>query len=297
VKVLLAGGSGFLGTAWREHLTREGHEVVRLVRREAQSADESSWDPYAGHVDPAVVEQTDVVATLSGAPLYRWPLTESYKRTFMSSRVATAQTLAEAVASSDRRPALVCQSGVNGYGDRGEARITELTPFDADTFMARVTRAWEQATVAASEAGCRVVVMRSGVALSRRGGALRPLTLLFKVGLGGRVGDGSQFFPTISLTDWVRAATHLSTHPSSRGAYNVVAPDPPTNAEFARRLAGQLHRPAVVPAPAWPIRVLAGDILRELLLTSSRLEPERLVAEGFGFEHPTLEAQLADALG
>lgn len=295
MRFVLAGVSGFLGTAWRDHLAREGHEVVRLVRGEALSASESHWDPYAGEVDPAVIESADVVANLAGAPLAHWPFTESYKRTFTESRVATTRTLAEAVAASDRKPAFLAQNGVAGYGDRGDAPLTEESAFDADTFMGRVSRAWQDAATPASDAGARVVVMRTSVILDRRGGALKPLLPLFKAGLGGPVGAGTQYFSTISMRDWVRTATHLGTDQESVGVYNVSAPNATTNAEFGQELGRMLHRPSVLPVPSWAIRKVVGDISSELL-NSTRVEPARLLAEGFEFEHPTLNARLAAAL-
>jgi uncharacterized protein len=295
MRFVLAGVSGFLGTAWRDHLAREGHEVVRLVRGEALSASESRWDPYAGHVDRQLVESADVVGTLSGAPLAHWPWTASYKRTFTESRVASTRTLAEAVAASDRKPAFVAQNGIAGYGDRGDAPLTEESAFDADTFMGRVTRAWQDATTPAVEAGARTVVMRTGVVLDRRGGAMKPLLPLFKAGLGGPVGDGSQYFSTISMPDWIRAATHLAVDDDASGVYNVSAPNATTNAEFGKELGRMLHRPSVLPAPSWAIRKVVGDVSSELL-NSTRVEPARLLEEGFAFEHPTLNERLAAAL-
>ena len=295
MKLVLAGASGFLGTAWRDHLAREGHEVVRLVRGEPLSANESRWDPYTGTVDRAVIEDADVVATLSGAPLVHWPWTESYKRTFTASRVTTTRTLAEAVAASDRKPAFVAQNGIAGYGDRGDAPLTEESAFDADTFMGRLTRAWQDATAPASEAGARVAVMRSGIVLDRRGGPIKPLSLIYKAGLGGRVGPGTQYFSTISMTDWLRAATRLATHDECSGVYNVSAPNATTYAEFGKELGRALHRPSVVPVPAWPIRAGIRPIASELL-NSTRVEPARLLADGFEFEHPTLPERLASAL-
>ena len=295
MRFVLAGVSGFLGTAWRDHLAREGHEVVRLVRGEELSASESRWDPYSGHVDRALVESADVVGTLSGAPLAHWPWTASYKRTFTESRVATTRTLAEAVAASDRKPAFVAQNGIAGYGDRGDAPLTEESAFDADTFMGRVTRAWQDATTPAVEAGVRTVVMRSGVVLDRHGGAMKPLLPLFKAGLGGPVGDGSQYFSTISMPDWLRAATHLAVDDDASGVYNVSAPNATTNADFGKELGRMLHRPAVLPAPSWAIRRVVGDVSSELL-NSTRVEPARLLEEGFVFEHPTLNERLAAAL-
>jgi uncharacterized protein (TIGR01777 family) len=295
MKLVLAGVSGFLGTAWRDHLAREGHEVVRLVRGEPLSASESRWDPYTGTVDRAVIEGADVVGTLSGAPLAHWPWTESYKRTFTASRVATTRTLAEAVAASDRKPAFVAQNGIAGYGDRGDAPLTEESAFDADTFMGRITRAWQDATAPASESGARVAVMRTAIVLDRRGGPIKPLMLVYKAGLGGPVGPGTQYLSTISMTDWVRAATRLATHDECSGVYNLSAPNATTNAEFGRQLGRMLHRPSVLPVPSWPVRAAVRPIASELL-NSTRVEPARLLAEGFEFEHPTLDERLAAAL-
>ena len=162
---MLAGASGFLGQAWAAHLTAHDHEVVRLVRSEPTGPDESRWDPYAGTLDVSLIESAVVVANLAGAPLAHWPWTESYKRTFLDSRVVTTRVLAEAVAASDRKPVLVAQDGVAGYGDRGSEVITEETPTDASTFIADVTRRWQAATDPAVEAGARVVVLRTGVVL------------------------------------------------------------------------------------------------------------------------------------
>jgi uncharacterized protein len=295
MRIVMAGASGLLGTAWRDHLAREGHEVVRLVRGEPMSAYESHWDPYAGQVDRTVIEGADVVANLAGAPLAHWPWTEAYKRTFVDSRVATTRTLAEAIAGSDRKPAFLAQNGVAGYGDQGDVPVTEESASDADTFMGGVTRVWQDAAGPAADAGARVAVMRTSVVLDRRGGALKPLLLVFKAGLGGPVGSGDQYFSTISMSDWVRAATFLATTDTARGVYNLSAPQPTTNAEFARELARMLHRPAVVPVPAWPIRKVVGTVSSELL-GSTRVEPARLLAEGFEFEHPTLNSRLAAAL-
>jgi uncharacterized protein len=296
MRIVLAGGSGFLGTAWRDHLARGGHQVLRLVRGEALTASESRWDPHAGKVDRAVIEDADVVACLSGAPLAHWPWTERYKRTFVDSRVATTRTLSEAIAASDRKPALLAQNGIAGYGDKGDAVLTEEAANDADTFVGGVTRVWQAATEPAENARARVVVMRSGVVLDRRGGPVKLLRPVFKAGLGGPVGSGDQYFSTISLLDWLRAATHLATTATAGGIYNVSAPNPTTNREFSKRLGKLLHRPAVVPVPAFALNTLAGTVSSELL-NSARVEPARLLAEGFSFDHPTLDDRLVAALG
>ena len=295
MRVVLAGASGFLGTAWRDHLAREGHEVVRLVRGEAMSRSESSWDPYAGEVDAAVIESADVVACLSGANLAHFPWNESYRRTFLTSRTATTRTLAAAIAASDRKPVFLAQNGIAGYGDHGDAVITEDTPNDADTFIGSVTREWQSATTPAADAGARVVVMRSGVVLDRRGGALKPMLLPFRLGLGGPIGDGRQYFATISLVDWLRAATWLAGNDQARGVYNLTAPQQATNDELTRTLARLLHRPARMRVPAAAVRTAVRDVASEVL-GSQRVEPRRLLAEGFTFEHPTLEERLRSAL-
>lgn len=295
MRIVVAGASGFLGQAWREHLARGGHDVVRLVRGEAVSSHESSWDPYQSRVDQDVVDSADVVANLAGAPIGHWPWTASYKRTLHDSRVATTRTLAEAVAASPSKPAFLAQNGIAAYGDRGDEVLTEDSSTPAETTLGRISLDWQEATRPAEEAGARVCVMRSSVVLHRSGGALKPLILLFRAGLGGPLGDGRQYFATISLNDWVRAATHLVTDESARGVYNVTGPQPTTNAEFTRQLGRMLNRPTLVRAPAWPMRKVLGELSHELL-GSARVEPARLLQEGFAFEQPTLNEQLASAL-
>ncbi len=295
MRYVIAGASGFLGHPLRDHLARTGHEVVRLVRGEPMSRQESRWDPYSGQVDQSVIEAADVVVNLAGAPVTHWPFTKGYQRTFTASRVATTRTLAEAVAKSTRKPALLAQNGTAGYGDHGDRVVTEESPTDADTFMGGVTRAWEQAADPAREAGGRVVIARSGPILHQRGGAFRLIKLVFSAGLGAPVGSGDQYFPTMSLRDWVRATVRLAEDEQASGAYNLVGPDTTTNAEFGRALAQMLHRPFVMRVPGWPVDKLLGPISSEVL-GSCRVEPRRLLEEGFGFDDPTVNARLAAAL-
>lgn len=295
MRFVLAGASGFLGTAWRDHLAQQGHEVVRLVRGDVMSANESSWDPMRDQVDQAVIESADVVACLSGANIAHFPWSPSYRRTFVDSRVKTTATLARAIARSERKPAFLAQNGISGYGDRGDAASTEDTPTDAEGFMAQLTRDWEAATEPAAEAGARVVVMRSAVVLDKRGGALKPLLLAFKAGVGGPLGSGDQYFPTISLTDWLRAATWLAENDDARGAYNLAGPNQATNKEFGRVLGHMVHRPAFFRVPSAAIKLALRDASSDII-GSLRVEPRRLPEEGFEFAHPTLESRLAAAL-
>jgi uncharacterized protein (TIGR01777 family) len=295
MRFVVAGASGFLGTALRDHVARDGHEVVRLVRGEPVSPQESRWDPSLGQVDQEVVERADVVVNLAGAPIAHWPWTESYQRKLLDSRVATTGTLARAVAAAATKPVLLAQNGIAGYGDRGDEVLTEDSSTDAPTALGKITRAWEDATQPARGAGARVCVMRTSVVLDRRGGALKTMLLPFRLGLGGPLGSGEQYFATISLTDWLRAVSHLAGNEGSEGAYNLAGPNTTTNREFTRELGRLLNRPTVLPAPARPIRMVLGELSNELL-GSARVEPARLRDEGFAFEHTTVGSRLEAGL-
>jgi uncharacterized protein len=296
MRFVVAGASGFLGGAWARALAEHGHEVVRLVRREPTGPDEVRWDPAQGHVDRGVVESADVVANLAGAPLVHVPWNDAYRRAFTASRVDTTLTLAEAVARSERKPVLLAQSGVAAYGDHGSAVLTEESPVDAATFMGDVVRRWEAATEPARDAGARVALMRTSVVLDRSGGALPTMLLPFRLGLGGKIGNGRQYFATISLDDWLGAATFLAYNELS-GPFNLTGPEPSTNAEFTRALGEALRRPAVLRVPTLPLRAsaLVGPIGAELL-ASQRLEPARLQEAGYAFAHNDIHDRLAAAL-
>lgn len=294
MKFVLAGASGFLGTAWSGHLRASGHEVIRLVRRQAQVG-ESQWDPYAGKVDLDLVESADVVANLAGAALPKVPFSAAYRQTFRDSRVVTTRTLADAIAAVSEKPVLIAQNGTASYGDRGDDWITETTPTDSEAFLARVSREWAEATRPAEDAGARVVVLRTSVVLDRKSLTLRVMRVPFLLGLGGPIGSGEQFFPTISLTDWLRAATFLAESDSAGGAYNVGAPQPKRQKDFAKDLAAALHRPSFMRVPAWPLEKVLGPAAPEVF-NSQRVKPARLLEAGFTFEHPTVEEQLTAAL-
>ncbi len=297
MQILIAGASGFLGRAWCESLAGQGHKVVRLVRSEPTAADEVRWDPARGKVDQAAVDAADVVANLAGAPLVHFPWTDSYRREFTASRVDTTRTLAEAAARSEHKPVLLAQSGIAGYGDRGSDVITEDTPVDAQTFMGEVVRKWEAASEPAVAAGCRVVTMRTSVVLDRRGGALQSMLLPFKLGLGGPIGNGRQYFATISLTDWIGAASYLALNDELSGPFNLTGPDPSTNAEFTEELGRQLGRPTFLKVPAFPLRQsgIVGPFGGEVL-ASQRVEPHRLLEAGYAFAHNDIADRLSAAL-
>lgn len=295
MRFLIAGSSGFLGTALRSSLAADGHDVVRLVRGEARGPGELSWDPYAGRLDADAVETADVVVNLAGRPLLGNPHSRTYRRELHESRVATTTVLAEAIAASDRKPAFLAQSGTAYYGERGDEVLAEDAGTAKGSILTEVARDWEAAARPAAEAGARVCVMRTGPVLHRSGGALQPILMLFKAGLGGRLGSGRQYFPISSLQDWVRAAVFLATNEASSGAYNMVAPEPPTNAEFTKALGTALGRPTILPVPGFAIRLAAGPVAPELL-GSMRCVPDRLQADGFRFHHPAVDAVLRAAL-
>jgi uncharacterized protein len=296
MRFVLAGASGFLGSALRDHLARDGHDVVRLVRGEAVSQEESHWDAYHGVLDQQVIENADVVVNLAGASFVKWPLTEAYKKQFVASRVVTTRVLAEAIARAERKPAFLAQNGTAFYGDRGDEVLTEDSPAGNDgTFLNGITKQWQAAADPAVAAGARVCVLRTSAVLHKSGGAFYPLHLAFRAGLGGPFGTGEQYFPTISLTDWLRAAAFLASNQDASGVYNMTGPDPTTNNEFTRELGRMLHRPTFFRVPRGPLRKVFPELSPEML-SSIRAEPARLLEAGFLFEHPTLNTRLAAAL-
>jgi uncharacterized protein (TIGR01777 family) len=294
MKYVLAGASGFLGTALARDLSAAGHQVRRLVRRTPSSADEIGWDPSRGTLDPATLDDPDVLVNLAGASIGR-PWTPTYRRILRESRVSTTSTLAEAAAQLDRPPVLITQSGIGGYGlDCGDRVLTEDSEL-GDGFLSEVVRLWEGALEPAEKAGCRVASLRTGVVLDRRAPAFQLMTLPFKLGLGGRLGSGTQYFPVVSLTDWLRALRHVAETDGLSGPVNVTLPVPATNEEFTQALATALHRPAFIPVPAFALKTALGEFAWELL-GSKRALPTRLQSHNFTFHHPTITTTLSAAL-
>ena len=305
MRVLMAGASGFLGTKLTERLHGDGHEVVRLVRRPARAPDEISWDPAGGRLDPAAVSTVDAVVNLAGTPLGMRigrvqlpvrPWTRRYRREFDSARIDTTATLARAIVAAGPRPAVWLNSSAAGwYGDTGDTEVDETSPGRPDGYLTENARKWEAATAPAAEAGVRVVLLRTGFPLHRDGGYLGPQLLAFRLGLGGKVGNGRQWQPWISLTDWVEAAVFLLHRDDISGPVNMVGPTPVTNAEFTRTLCELLRRPALMPLPAPLLKVLVGEFGRDAV-TSKRLVPGVLNRAGFTFTHPDVRSALRAAL-
>lgn len=297
VLILLSGASGFLGTSLVHHLAADGHGIRRLVRRQSGQAEEVRWDPYQGNLPPDALDGVDAVVNLSGAPIAHWPWTPSYRTTLLESRTATTRTLVSAITALDGPlPALVNGSATGYYGkDRGDEELDESSA-PGEGFLADVVKQWESATGPAADAGARVVLLRTSPVLDRRGGALKIMKVPFTFGVGGRLGDGRQWFPSIGLEDWVSAVTRAITDASMSGPYNLVAPEPATNADLTAQLGKRLHRPTVMRVPAFALKTVLGELSAQLL-GSLKVRPRRLQEAGFVFNNPDLESELGAALG
>ncbi len=299
MRVLISGASGLIGTNLSEHLLSHDHEVVRLVRSEPRAAEERYWNPAAGEIDRGAFDGVDAVVNLSGAGIgdRRW--TDRRKREIRDSRIATTALLAETIAGLSTPPAVfVSQSAIGFYGERGDEILTEDSgPGALDDFLTGVTVDWEQAATPARDAGVRVVHPRTGLVLAAGTQLLGRLVPIFRVGGGGTLGDGSQWWSWISVEDEIRALAHLL-EGDLAGPVNLVAPHPVTNAEFTRVLADILNRPALVKVPRFALNLVLGEEAAEALgFGSTRVLPDRLVQSGFEFCHPTLESALRSLLG
>lgn len=296
MKILVTGASGLVGTALTAALEKEGHEVVALVRRAPRSASEIRWDPASGIPDPAAVEGADAVVHLAGENIAEGRWTAAKMERIRASRVQGTRTLCEALARLERKPSvLVCASAIGFYGDRGDEVLDEDSA-PGRGFLTDVCREWEAACEPAREAGVRVVSLRTGVVLARDGGALAKMLLPFKLGLGGKIGDGKQYMSWIALDDLVRAVEHAIEHAELEGPVNGTAPGAVTNLEYTKTLGRVLSRPTIAPMPAFAARLAFGKMADALLLSSARVVPKRLEETGFRFEEPQLEGALRRVL-
>jgi uncharacterized protein (TIGR01777 family) len=293
VKVAVTGSSGLIGSELVPALERAGHEVVRLVRREPAGAGEVRWDPSAGTIDAAALAGIDAAVHLAGEGIAERRWTHEQKRRILDSRVDGTSLLARTMASLEPRPrVLLSASGVDYYGAGGEETLTEASP-KGTGFLSDVVEAWESATRPAAEAGIRTVCFRSGVVLSPKGGALAKQLPLFKLGVGGPIGDGIPWWPWIAIDDEVGAIVHLLTADDVTGPVNLTAPQPARNRDVAKAIGRALHRPAVLPVPKLGPRLLLGRELADTLLAESKkVLPERLLASGYSFRHPDVEGAL-----
>lgn len=297
-RVAVTGASGLVGSRLTAELEREGATVIRAVRRPVrEAARELFWDPAAGKIDAARLEGVDAVVHLAGENIAGGRWTEKFKRKIRESRVAGTRLVSTAIAGLSAKPqALVCASAIGYYGDRGEEALSESSAPGSD-FLATVCREWEEACQPARDAGVRVVNTRIGVVLSGEGGALRKMLTPFKLGAGGPIGDGRQYMSWVAVDDVARAMAFLLATPQAAGAVNLVAPRAVTNREFTKTLGRVLHRPTVLPLPAFAARLAFGEMADALLLSSTRVVPQALSAAGFEFRWPELEPALRHVLG
>jgi len=293
-KVLISGSSGLIGSALLPVLQSSGYEVTRLVRGAPSGKGQIKWDP-AGALAPESVSGFDAVIHLAGESIVgRW--TEAKKRRILESRVQGTSNLAAALAAAPQRPRVLISGSASGYyGDRGDEILREDSS-SGQAFTSELCRQWEGATEAAAKARIRTVPIRLGVVLSSAGGALRKMLPPFRMGAGGNMGDGRQWFSWVDMEDVIGAIQHILENQSLRGPVNLAAPNPVTNAEFTRTLASVLARPAIFPMPAFAARLVFGQMADELLLASQRLEPEKLLASGYVFQKPELRQALEGIL-
>ncbi len=296
--VAITGSSGLIGTALQASLAEAGHRPIRVVRRTPTAgADEIQWDVEAGTIDAASLEGVDAVVHLAGAGIgdKRW--NDKYKKLVLDSRTQGTTLIAEAIAGLDAKPSVFLSgSAIGFYGPHGDEIITESTPA-GDTFLADVCVQWEAAANAAIDADIPTAFLRTGIVQTPKGGALQKQLPLFKVGLGGKFGSGDQYQSWISLDDQVNAIIHLLTA-GVTGPVNLTAPEPVTNATFAKALGKVLKRPSFFPVPAFGPQLLLGkDMANALLFESQKIMPTVLQSSGYAFAHPDLESGLRAVLG
>lgn len=297
MKVLIGGSTGMVGSAIASLLRDEGHTVLPLIRPpQIAGMNRVAWNPETGEINLRVAAGTDAVINLAGASIAGTRWTESRKQVLRTSRVDATRKLVDALARIDPRPkVLVSASAVGYFGNRGNEVLTEESA-PGDDFLARLARDWEAEALRAEEFGIRTVVLRFGMILSEKGGALTRMLGYFQAGWGGKLGNGKQWMSWISLPDAIGLIRAAILNDSWKGAYNAVAPQAVTNAEFTRTLSHILHKRAMVRTPAMVLRAMFGEMADAMLLASQRVEPTRLIQNGYSYSHEKLEPALSDAL-
>ena len=289
MRVLISGASGLVGTEVARQLIEAGHEPVKLVRRAARASDEVSWNPSRGEIDPEIMESVDAVVNLAGATTGRIPWTNKYKKEIVSSRIDSTRTLVTAINRAGNPPTVLVSGSASGfYGEGGSSWLTEDSP-KGKGFLSDLASDWEQE---AMKARARVVLVRTTLVMSRKRGALGPLMPLLKLGVGGPIGSGKQFWAWINLVDEAAAIIHLINTPSANGPFNLTAPEPATCEQMIVGLGKAIKRPTFFRIPEFAMKLFIGEAAEELLLVSQKMTANKLISSGFRFRYPDLQSSI-----
>jgi uncharacterized protein (TIGR01777 family) len=289
MRVLISGASGLVGTELARQLVEAGHEPVKLVRRAAKASDEVSWNPSRGEIDPEIMESVDAVVNLAGATTGRIPWTKKYKKEIVSSRIDSTRTLVTAINRAENPPTVLVSGSASGfYGEGGSSWLTEDSP-KGRGFLSDLAHNWEQE---AMKAKARVVLVRTTLVMSRKRGALGPLMPLLKLGVGGPIGSGKQFWAWINLVDEAAAIIHLIKTPGAHGPFNLTAPEPATCEQMIVGLGKAINRPTFFRIPEFAMKLLIGEAAQELLLVSQKMTANKLMTSGFRFRYPDLQSSI-----
>ena len=296
MNVLIAGGSGFIGTALSKSIEQDGHKVFILTRKQPRDTNQIHWDGRTTNGWGDRVNEMDAIVNLTGYGLDHWPWTKRMKQKFIDSRVIPGLALATAVKEASRRPSVLLQtSGINRYGLRNDTIADESTP-PADDFPAQITIPWEDSTKLVEELGIRRVITRNAVVLARKGGLFPLMALPVKLFFGGNFGDGTQATPWIHIEDQVNGIKFLLENENAHGPFNFIAPTPTSNADFMRVIADELHRPYWLHLPAFLLRIPLGE-MSVMITEGSYSQPKRLLELGYKFQFPTLQDAVKDIFG
>ena len=296
MRILITGANGLIGTALQRSFDEIGHELLLASRKEAKDSQHIQWDVEKGFSEPERLEGVDAVVHLAGESVFGLSWSDAKKKAIRDSRVDGTRSVVEAISRLKARPnVLVAASAIGFYGDRGDEEMTESSAA-GDTFLAEVSKEWESEARRAEDAGIRTVLLRTGIILSKDGGALGTMLLPFKLGIGGVVGSGKQWMSWISIDDHIRVINYAIENENVRGAVNSVSPNPVTNGEFTKTLGEVLYRPTILPLPSFAVNMVFGEMGDALLLASTRVVPKRLEDAGFEFKYPELKTAIEHAV-
>ena len=294
--MLITGATGLVGTALQESFNEQGYEMLLASRGEPKDERYIQWDIENGFAEPDRLEGLDAVVHLAGESVFGLRWTDEKKKAIRDSRVLGTRSIVEAISKlKDRPKVLVAASAIGFYGERGDEEMTE-SAVAGDTFLADVSKQWESEARRAEDAGIRTVLLRTGIVLSKDGGALGTMLTPFKLGVGGVVGSGKQWMSWVALDDHIAAINYAIENESLRGAVNATSPQPVTNQEFTKTLGEVVYRPTLIPMPEFVVSMVLGEMGDELLLTSTKVLPKRLLDAGFEFKYPALKAAIEHAV-